>query len=433
MLGPVDKERIFDIVKQQNTWRREECINLIASESIMSPLADRVFLSDFEGRYNEHTGPDRHYEGTELSYEIEEICNELFRKNFITRFADVRPISGAVANLIVYTALTKPGDVIVALGIPSGAHISHTRWGPAGIRGLKDVNMAFDVEQMNIDIDRTVDIIKKANPKLLMFGASMFLFPEPVREIKEQISPKIKIVYDAAHVFGLVYNRAFQQPFEEGADIITSSTHKTFQGPQGGVIIGNYKLSNDDWQKIDTAVFPGTLSNTHIFRFPALAITCLEMNRFGRSYAEQVVRNSKAFGRALFDRGFKALCPYLDFTESHQVIVDVKQHGGGQYVARQMARCNVICNKMSLPYDSPHDALHNPSGIRLGVQELTRWGMKEADMQTVAEFYKRAIVDREPLERIKQDVIALKQKHNKVLYCFNPAKALKELEKLETL
>jgi glycine hydroxymethyltransferase len=431
VVGFIDKERVFDIVNRQNKWRREQCINLIASESVMSPLAEHVFLSDFEGRYNEHSGPDCHYEGTELSYEIEEVCNELFRKNFITRFADVRPISGAVANLIVYTALTKPGDLIVSLGIPNGAHISHTRWGPAGVRGLKNVDMSFDVENMNIDVERTVDIIKKADPKLVMLGGSMFLFPEPIREIREQISPKIKIIYDSAHVFGLVYNGVFQQPFEEGADIITSSTHKTFQGPQGGVIIGNYKLPNEDWTSIENAVFPGTLSNTHIFRFPALAITALEMNRFGRAYAEQVVRNAKAFGQALFERGFKALCPHLDFTESHQVIVDVREHGGGQYVARQMSKCNVICNKMSLPDDSPHDATHNPSGVRLGVQELTRWGMRQPDMDTVAELYKRVIIDREPLEKVKEDAIALKQKFNKVMYCFNPAKALNELEKFD--
>jgi len=430
IIGPIDRERVFEIVQKQNKWRREECVNLIASESVMSPVAEHVFKSDFEGRYNEHTGPECHYEGTELSYEIEEICNELFRKNFITRYADVRPISGAIANLIIYTAMTKPGDVIISLGIPAGAHISHTRWGPAGVRGLKNIDMSFDVENMNIDAEGTVDIIKKADPKLVMFGASMFLFPEPVREIKEQISSKIKIVYDAAHVFGLVYNKVFQEPFEDGADIITSSTHKTFQGPQGGIIIGNYKLLNEDWQKIDNAVFPGMLSNTHIFRFPALAITALEMNRFGRAYAEQVVKNAKAFARALFNRGFKVMCPHLDFTESHQVIVDVKQHGDGQYVAKQMARCNVICNKMSLPYDSAHDATHNPSGIRLGVQELTRWGMKEPEMEKVAEFYKRALIDKEPLERIKEDVIAFRKDFNKILYCFNPAKTINELEKL---
>jgi len=394
----MNQQKVIDIVNEQNRWRREECLNLIASESLMSPLAESVYGSDFEGRYNEHTGPECHYEGTELSYEIEEIANQLFRDHFETPYADVRPISGAISNIIVYNALTRPGDILVSLGIPNGAHISHTRWGPAGIRGLKNVDMCFDPEIMNINVERTVDIIRASDPKLVMFGASMFLFPSPIKEIREQVDPDIKFIYDAAHVLGLVYSRLFQEPFKEGVDIITSSTHKTFQGPQGGIIIGNSGLSVKDWKKIDLSVFPGTLSSTHIHRFPSLAVTALEMNEFGEEYAGQVVRNAKAFGKALYDRGFKALCPDLGFTESHQVIVDVKEHGGGQKVARRMAQCNVICNKMALPNDSSDDATHNPSGIRL--------------------FYKRIIIEREPVEKVKADIMAYKAQYPDIHYCF---------------
>lgn len=414
----MNQQKVIDIVNEQNRWRREECLNLIASESLMSPLAESVYGSDFEGRYNEHTGTDCHYEGTELSYEIEEICNQLFRDHFGTPFVDVRPISGAISNIIVYNALTRPGDILVSLGIPNGAHISHTRWGPAGIRGLKNVDMFFNPETMNIDVERTVDIIRASDPKLVMFGASMFLFPAPIKEIREQVDPNIKFIYDAAHVLGLVYSRLFQEPFKEGVDLITSSTHKTFQGPQGGIIIGSSGLSEKDWTKIDLSVFPGTLSNTHIHRFPSLAVTALEMNEFGEEYASQVVRNAKAFGKALYDRELMALCPNLGFTESHQVIVDVKEHGGGQKVARMMAQCNIICNKMALPNDTSDDATHNPSGIRLGVQELTRWGMKEKEMDAVAEFYKRVIIDGEPVEKVKADVMVYKAQYPDIHFCF---------------
>jgi glycine hydroxymethyltransferase len=414
----MNQKKVIDIVNKQNRWRREECLNLIASESLMSPLAESLYSSDFEGRYNEHIGPDCHYEGTELSYEIEEGCNQLFRDHFKTPYVDVRPISGAVANIIVYNALTRPGDILVSLGIPNGAHISHTRWGPAGIRGLKNVDMSFDAETMNINVEGTVDIIKASNPKLVMFGASMFLFPEPIREIREQVGPDLKFVYDAAHVMGLVYGGIFQDPFAEGVDLITSSTHKTFQGPQGGIIIGSLGLSKKDWKKIDQAVFPGTLSSTHIHRFPSLAITALEMNEYGEDHARQIVRNAKAFGKALYSRGFKALCPDLGFTESHQVIVDVKEHGGGQKVARLMAQCNIICNKMALPNDTSDDATHNPSGIRLGVQELTRWGMKEKEMDEVAELYKRAIIDGDPIEKVKAEAMSFKARYPDIHYCF---------------
>ena len=411
------KEKVLELVEKQNKWRREECINLIASESVLSPLAEKYYISDFEGRYNEHD-VECHYQGTKYAYEIEELCNQIFRERFDTPFADVRPISGAIANLIVYAAFLKPGDLIVTLGIPNGAHISSSRYGLAGVRGVKDINMFFDFERMNINVEKTVELIRKVNPKLIIFGASMFLFPEPVKEIVEQIDEKIKVMYDAAHVFGLIYNKEFQQPLEEGAHILTASTHKTFQGPQGGIIIGNKNLDEKDWEKIQRAIFPGVLSNTHIHRFPALAITALEMNEFGKEYAKQVIKNAKAFAKSLWEYGFKVLCPELGFTESHQVIVNVKELGGGKRVAEKLEECNIICNKMALPIDKPADATQNPSGIRLGVQELTRWGMKEREMEKIAEFFKRVLIDKEDAEKIKAEVIEFKKQFNEVHYCF---------------
>jgi len=407
-------KKVFEITGSQNKWRREECINLIASESVMSPLAEKFFLSDFEGRYNEHD-TEPHYQGTKYSMQIEQVCNEIFGRNFNTRFVDTRSISGGIANLIIYTAFTKPGDSFISLGIPNGAHVSSTKWGLAGVRGLNNIDMIFDKEKMNIDADETVKLVNQINPKLLMFGGSMFLFPEPIKEIKEQIDPKIKIIFDAAHVFGLIYNKRFQQPLEEGADVMTSSTHKTFQGPQGGIIIARPELEEEDWKKIQKAVFPGTISNHHIHRLPSLAITALEMNEFGKDYADQTIKNAKALARSLYENGFKVLCPDLGFTESHQVIVDVKEFGGGKIVAEELEKNNIICNKMSLPTDEPQDATKNPSGIRLGTQEMTRWGMKEGEMKIIAELFRKVLIEK---KEVKEDVIELKKQFNKICYCF---------------
>jgi glycine hydroxymethyltransferase len=408
-------DEILNVVNTHNKWRREQCINMIASESIMSPLAEKYFVTDFAGRYNEHSGPELHYQGTKYSYEVEELCNDIFRNNFNTPFVDCRPISGGVANLIVYTAFAKPGDNIVALGIPNGAHVSSTQWGMAGVRGLNSIDMLFDSIEMNIDIEKTVQLIKKVCPKVVMFGASMFLFPQPIREIKEQIDSSIKVVYDSAHVFGLVYNKEFQKPLEEGADLISSSTHKTFQGPQGGIIIGKKDLDEKDWKKIQTAIFPGTISNHHIHRIPSLAITALEMNEFGKAYAKQVIKNAKALGKALYDLGFNVLCPEKDFTQSHQIIVNVKEFGGGRNVAELLEANNIVCNKMSLPIDAPQDATKNPSGIRLGSQELTRIGMKESEMKDVAVFFNQAIKEK---RNIKKDVEEFRKDFKKIQYCF---------------
>ncbi len=409
---------IIRIIETHSKWRRKECINLIASESVMSPLAEKLFISDFGGRYNEHTGEDCHYKGTKHSYEVEEFCNNIFRKKFNTKFADARPLSGGIANLTVYAAFTKPGDILVSPGIPNGAHISHTRWGLAGVRGLKNIDMFFDQEKMNIDIEKTIEIIKRTHPKIVMFGASMFLFPHPIREIREAIDDDIKIIYDAAHVFGLIYNKEFQRPLKEGADIITSSTHKTFQGPQGGIIIGNNNLDRKDWKKVEAALFPKIVSNSHIHRFPALAVTALEMNDFGEEYSKQVIKNAKTFAKALTDQGFIVLCPNLDFTESHQVIVDVKEYGGGKVVADILENCNLICNKMALPMDSHHDATKNPSGLRLGVQEMTRFGMRERDMKMISAFFRDALIDNVNLEKIKKDVIEYRKAFQQIKYCF---------------
>ncbi|MEM7818662.1 MAG: serine hydroxymethyltransferase [Candidatus Aenigmatarchaeota archaeon] len=408
------KEKVFEIVKKQNEWRRKECINLIASESVLSPLAEKFFVSDFEGRYNEHSGRECHYQGTKYSYEIEEFCNEIFRKKFKTKFADVRPISGGIANLVAYTAFCKPGDIIASLGIQNGAHVSSSHYGLAGVRGLRSVEMFFDEKKMNIDVEKSVELIKKVKPKLIMLGASMILFPEPVKEIREEIKD-VKIVYDASHVFGLIYNQEFQDPLKEGADLITSSTHKTFQGPQGGLIIGNNSLSEEEWGKVQTAIFPGILSNTHLHRFPALAITALEMNEFGKDYAKQVIKNAKVLARELYNLGFKVLCPELDFTESHQVIVNVKELGGGKIVAEKLEKSNIICNKIALPSDSPHDATKNPSGIRLGVQELTRFGMKESEMKIVAEFFKKVLIEN---KNVREEVKEFRKNFHKIFYCF---------------
>ncbi|MEM5790700.1 MAG: serine hydroxymethyltransferase [Candidatus Aenigmatarchaeota archaeon] len=409
----MDKEKIINLVNKQEKWRREECINLIASESVLSPLAEKYYVSDFEGRYNEHD-KETHYQGVKYSLEIEEICNQLFRERFDTPFVDVRPISGAIANLIVFSSFLKPGDLLMSLGIQNGAHISSSRWGAAGIRGVKDIGMFFDFDKMNIDVEKTVELIKKVEPKLIVFGGSMILFPEPVKEIVEQIDEKIRIVYDAAHVFGLIYNKEFQKPLEEGAHVITSSTHKTFQGPQGGIIIGSRNL-DEEWEKIQKTIFPGLLSNTHIHRFPALAITALEMNEFGKDYARQVIKNAKALAKGLYENGFNVLCPELGFTESHQIILNAKNLGGGKKVAEKLEECNIICNKMALPIDSPEDATKNPSGIRIGVQELTRWGMKEKEMEKIAEFFKRILING---ENVSAEVVELKKEFMEIQYCF---------------
>lgn len=414
-------DEIKNIVEKENKWRRNECLNLIASENVLSPLAEKFLISDFLSRYNEHSVKNKkfisHYQGTKYSNEIEKICNKVFQKTFKTDYVDIRPISGAVANLCVYNAFLKPGDVFLAPGLTFGGHVSSTKYGIAGVRGLKSIQMPFDSKIMRLDISETVKLIKKVKPKLIMLGRSMFLFPEPIKEIRKHT--KAIIVYDAAHVFGLIFAGFFQNPFKEGADIITASTHKTFPGPQGGIILAKKNFKKELWQKIENSVFPGIISNHHIFRFPSLAITALEMRKFGKEYAGQIVRNSKTLAEQLFKFGFNVLGKENGFTKSHQVIVDVKKFGGGKKIAEKLEKSNIILNKMALPNDSDISATKNPSGIRIGVQEVTRFGMKEREMKKIALFLKNLVIDKEKPENLKKKVINFRKKFKKVKYCFN--------------
>jgi glycine hydroxymethyltransferase len=198
------------------------------------------------------------------------------------------------------------------------------------------------------------------------------------------------MIYDGAHVLGLIAGRQFQDPLDEGCSILMGSTHKTFFGPQRGVILSN--LDDAAWNRIDKAAFPGATSNHHLHTLPPLLVATLEMLAFGKEYARQVVSNARALAASLHRSGFAVECADLGYTESHQVAVNVKAQGGGGKVSDALRENDIITNRNLLP-DDPKTQLNNPSGIRLGVQELTRLGMKEPEMEAVARLFREAVIE----------------------------------------
>ncbi len=387
---------------------------MIASENITSPTARLVLLSDLSHRYAEGKVSNRFYQGCRYIDMIEERAIALAKELFRAEHVNLQPISGVNANIAAFFALAKPGDLLMALTVPHGGHISHTRYSAAGIRELRITHHPFDVNSMNIDSKKMVQKIKREKPNLILFGASLFLFPHPVREAREAADETgARIIYDAAHVLGLIAGGKFQDPLREGADVVTSSSHKTFPGPQGGIILCRKELAED----IDRAVFPGTTSNHHLHHIAALAITLAEMKKFAKPYARQTIANAKALARALYEKGFDVCCPELDFTESHQIAVDVSKVGDASKLAMELEKANIIVNKNLLPKDYVSKT-KNPSGIRLGSQELTRLGMKEREMREIADFFKRLIMDKEKPEKIREEVIQFRREYQKVHYCF---------------
>ena len=304
-------DEVFESLEKHNKWF-ENSVPLIASENIPSPAVREAIISDFGNRYAEGWPGERVYAGCKYIDEVEIQCMDLAKKLFKSEFADVRPISGVVANLAIYSAFSNPGDVMIAPSIPAGGHISHGKKehsGTAGlVHGLEIEFFAFDSEEMNIDVEKTkvkVEDLKKQGklPKIAMFGGSVFLFPHPVKELTDFLkSYNMHINYDAAHVAGLIAGGKFQDPLREGVDTMTMSTHKTLFGPQGGLVLASAK----DAEAIKKAIFPGLTSSHHIHHMAAKAITFAEALEFGKDYATQTIKNAKALAVALSSFGFKS-------------------------------------------------------------------------------------------------------------------------------
>ncbi len=414
---------IEEIVAQQNEWR-SHTINLIASENVLSRRARRVMGSDFAHRYAEGHPGERYYQGTDKIDEIEARVKKHLRTLFNCRHLDVRPISGTVANDAVFSQFIKPGDIVMVNSTAGGGHISHHRAGSVGKYTRNIIDFPLTPDGYHIDVERTIQLIRTIHPKVLILGKSLFLFPEPVRELAAEVHRNEgMVIYDAAHVLGLIAGKRFQNPLEEGADVVTASTHKTFPGSQRGIAMSNMKEA--EWRKIDRGAFPGSSSNHHLDTLVPLAITTYEMLEFGESYADQTIRNAKALARSLSEFGFDVQAREFDFTESHQIAVDVTAFGRGDEVARMLKDNNIILNMNLLPFE-PLENVTNPAGIRIGVQEMTRMGMKEPEMRQIAVFFKKCLLEG---QYVGDEVLEFRSAYQTVHYSFDQGAEAVQVDK----
>lgn len=435
-------EEIRNILIEHNELFSKS-IPLIASENITSPAVDEACNSDFSHRYAEGWVGQRVYAGCKYIDLVEDICMELAKEYFKCVHADVRPISGVVANLAMYNAFTSENNgKMLIMPIPKGGHISHAPkftksgmaiYGTAGtVRGLEIGYMAFNNDEMNIDPDATAKIIREFKPELILFGGSVFLFPHPVRELSEVAKDVgANVGYDAAHVAGLIGSGYFQDPLREGADVMTLSTHKTLPGPQHGTLLSDRE---DLIETLKPNVFPALLSNHHLHNVAGLAVTYAEMLEFGKDYHKKVIDNAKALGQALYERGINVLMEHKNFTESHQIVVDItnfeKTIGLGGDIERLVEEANIIINRNLLPWDITQGRHYmNPGGLRLGTSEITRLGMGRSEMVDIAEFFKELLINKKDPQKVKQDVAEFKKDFQEIKYCFQtPNKAYEYLK-----
>ena len=404
-----------------------DSLPMIASENILSPLVAKAVNSDLHGRYAEGLPGKRYYQGCDDFDSIESLGIESAKRVFNCNFTNIQSTSGTVSNIAALKALVKPGETITAVSTADGGHISHARMGAVGVRGLNLVTYPWDIDRMEPDIDASIKMIRETKPNLALFGQSVFLFPTPLKELADAAHDVgAKVMYDGAHVLGLIAGGQFQDPLREGADVMTGSSHKTFPGPQGGLVLSN---SSDEkfHRKLNNSIFPGTCSSYHLHHVAGKAVALAEFEEFGTDYAKNIVANAKSLATALAAEGFDVLAEDRGYTASHQVLTRHGEidSGAGRKAADLLEKSGIITNMNMLPGDTK---AMQPSGLRLGVPELTRVGMGTDEMKDVAIFFSRALLKNEDVSKIKSDVKSFKSNYQTVKYCFESGPAYPGLE-----
>lgn len=440
---------LADRVEKNNVWRQRECFNLIPSESTPSLLVKMCEISDPSGRYAEHRtmkGEEVYfYQGIDFIRDIEIEAQKELGKYFNCGEVELRPISGQMANEVVFKGMVKFINRNRPQGQPSrrmrlvmnndltkGGHLSSQPMG--ALFNFVEEDPATGKERVvhfpvladnpyKPDLPKLGELLEKNRPELMVFGKSMFIYQEPVKfvaDIVKDWAEKPVIMFDMAHVLGLY--GAFQEPLAEGADVVTGSTHKTFFGPQRGLIAGNFPQGSplrNLWLDIKARAFPGSTSNHHLGTLLALLMSAYEMNEFKEPYQKQVRANAKAFARALKDKGIPVEGDEKDgFTETHQVLIRVKPFGNGMAIARRLEENNILTNYQALPDD---ETFLVSSGIRMGIQEMTRFGMKEKDLDVLAGYIADAVIRNKP---VKNEVRKYREGFLEMLYCLPVKDAL---------
>lgn len=452
-----EAKRLAREARANTRWRRRQCVNLIPSEQTASRFVESLCIADPAGRYNEHNrlkslGPDapdvRYYKGTRFIMDKEEELKAALRAFFGCSQVEARVISGQMANDTVYDALKqfrnrhrrsarprllKP---VLVHDLNKGGHLSAQVAGALkNYVGIDETTGRAAVEHFpmlrdspwRIDVEATKEIIARTKPDLLVLGRSVIVNTEPVREIADFIHAEFGrdnperpvILYDGAHVLGLI-GEHFQKPLQEGADFVTGSTHKTFFGPQRGVVLSNIEPGSafeELWGHIEQRAFPGHVSNHHLGTLLGLLGATLEMLAFKDDYPRQVIANAKALAAALEAEGLVIEGdPAIGHTETHQVLLRTAR-GRGEHIASLLEANNIITNPQAF-YDDPSFAA--ASGVRMGTQEMTRYGMKEADFATLAKLIAEIVRDgrARPEGHLRKRVEAFRKDFVEMQYCF---------------
>jgi len=404
-----DLDRLDDelhrLVVAQERHVEEDSIVLYAGTNTPNPRLARLLGSSIGSRPNLGSPGDTYNRGMDDGSRISVLANDLLCRLFRCRFAETRVPSGSIANLYAFLATTTPGDRVMAFSDAAAGHPTHHANGAAGLAGLEVHDVAFDVSRMDVDLAGLREQAGRLRPRLIIVAGSMCLFPYDVagvREIADEVGAYV--LYDAAHMGGMIAGGRFQQPLAEGAHLMTGSTYKSFGGPPSGMVLTD---SPELAERLDAVAYPGLTANFDLARTAGLALAAMDLIEHGEAYADACLADAIALAAALAAAGVAVYdVPERGHTASQHVAVAAAPHGGdGNELARRLEGANVLASSIGLPLPE------GPSGanaLRFGTQELARWGMTPADMPAVAALVARVLVSGEDPASVRPDTVALR-------------------------
>ena len=364
--------RIHELVAENRRIHEVECVNLNPATNVMNPRAEAVLAAGLGSRPSLGYPGEKYEMGLEAIEQIEIIAAELAAEVFRSTYAEIRVPSGAMANLYAFMTFAQPGDAVIVPPPTIGGHITHNRAGAAGLYGLDIHEAPIDADRYTIDVEQLAAMARSVRPKVISVGASLNLHHHPVAEIRA-IADEVgaKLLFDAAHLGGPIAGGAWPDPLAQGAHVMTMSTYKSLGGPPSGLVLTN---DADVAERLDAIAYPGLTANFDAAKSASLAITLLDWRAHGPAYAAEMTASASALAEALIAEG---VAVFGGGTESHAFAVDATEWGGGHAAALRLREANLLTCAIGLPADLD-------AGLRIGTNEIVRWGMTTSDMPELA-------------------------------------------------
>ncbi len=415
------ERRLLRLVEGNRELHDQQCVNLDPATNTMNPRAEALLASGLGSRPSLGYPGDKYETGLEAIEKIEVLAHQLVSEVFRSPFAELRVASGAMANLYAFMATTQPGDSVLVPPPEIGGHVTHQSAGAAGLYGLTIHPAPIDAERYTVDLDALREQVHAQRPRLITIGGSLNLTHHPVaalREIADEVGAWL--LFDAAHLCGMIAGGAWPNPLEEGAHLMTFSTYKSLGGPPSGVVLTQ---EAELAERLEAIAFPGLTANHDAGKVAALAMTLLDWREHGAAYATQMKETAWALAEALAQQGLPVHRAGGTWTVSHQLALQAARWGGGQALARHLRQANLLTCGIGLPIAPVSGDLN---GLRLGTPEMVRWGLTPAEAPELAAFFERLLVHEEAPAAVAPEVSRFRQRFTELQF-IRPAQSSAEV------